>query len=541
MLNHNIRLKNIPSRGNTLEFIKHQKEILETNDGTRSFNISVADCDNNPCPLNKNKKTIIPMTSPDHMITDFNKSFYSLIVELTLHATGIDPNLEDVHKLLKIFVGLKSSNQIIDRLKILCRGLQTDYNSSECVREGFAFSNTQDYASKKTKKFAESLYENVSIQSQSVAGYYINAVDYKDGKDHIAQFELIIPYDHLLPFQEFDMICNRVVGELSNEIFFTEKGLVYCMVDPRQVRENQIIMEGTNITDTITDSTVFFKRDFTQINNSANIINKATTTEGKIAYEHGEVSLICTNIRILEFKANRYGFGITEQTLKGIAELYAQGIPILTQQLKYVSPNSAPTANGINTTINQPLINATELSVMFPKNANDITVFENPMYKDVQLKIGNTNYPSEPIQTQGARFLQMQLIASELDGALQCTQEFEDSLTLSKNTLDGTRYKNTIRDSTSFMLNYTLERPGANHCFDGLYYPNGVPIQFRGSPIFNGKNDTYYNVDDAGTIHPPSIEYWICEDVWFELSDKGFRYIYDSEPNGSQQEDFQNA
>ena len=62
------------------------------------------------------------------------------------------------------------------------------------------------------------------------------------------------------------------------------------------------------------------------------------------------------------------------------------------------------------------------------------------------------NFPDEPVSTQGARFLQYQLIASDLAGGLQTTQEYEDSIIMARNDSSGIRYKNCLSDGTSFML-----------------------------------------------------------------------------------------
>ena len=60
---------------------------------------------------------------------------------------------------------------------------------------------------------------------------------------------------------------------------------------------------------------------------------------------------------------------------------------------------------------------------MFPKYPNGSTVFENPIYTNVQLKIDGVNYPDQVINTYGARFLQQQHVASDLDSGLECAKE----------------------------------------------------------------------------------------------------------------------
>ena len=82
----------------------------------------------------------------------------------------------------------------------------------------------------------------------------------------------------------------------------------------------------------------------------------------------------------------------------------------------------------------------------------------------------------------------------------------------------GNRYKNCLSDGTGFMWNVQLERGGTGFCYDS-FDSNGlnVPIQIRGQPVYNGTNDTYYNVDADGTIHPPQIQMWLYRDTYFYL------------------------
>ena len=172
---------------------------------------------------------------------------------------------------------------------------------------------------------------------------------------------------------------------------------------------------------------------------------------------------------------------------------------------------------------------------MFPKHDNDYTVFENPCYDNLQLTVNGRNLPDEVVNTQGARFLQYQLIASDLSGGLECTKEFEDSIVMAKNTSDGTRYSNGLSDATSFMFNVQCERNNAGYTFDG-FDSNGqnIPIQLKGNPIFTGSNDTYYNVNEEGTQHPPPPQIWLCRDTYFVASVNGLQYVKTGSPEGSQ-------
>ena len=168
---------------------------------------------------------------------------------------------------------------------------------------------------------------------------------------------------------------------------------------------------------------------------------------------------------------------------------------------------------------------------MFPKYDNDYTVFENPVYNNLQLTVNGKNMPDEVVSSQGARFLQQQLIAGDLSGGLECTKEFEDSIVMAKNTSSGNRYHNSLSDGTSFMWNVQCERNNAGYTFDGID-SNGqnIPIQIKGQPLYSGANDTYYNVNAAGTIHPPPPQIWLCRDTYFLVSRDGVVYEAFSTP-----------
>ena len=139
------------------------------------------------------------------------------------------------------------------------------------------------------------------------------------------------------------------------------------------------------------------------------------------------------------------------------------------------------------------------------------------------------------INSNGARFLQQQLVASDLDSGLECTKEYENSLIQDRNKSDGTRYTNTLSDETSFMHNIQTERNGADWCFNGRD-SDGVNVQIepKGNPLYTESNDTYYYVDSAGTVYPPPPQLWLCRDTYFEMYTSEMKYYRDRTPEGSQ-------
>ena len=537
--NINVRLTNKDQQqGNVANYFERLADLVQVNDGTRSFVLRTVDCHDQAAPFTHSQETRIAITHSDHQISQITDGFLTFHVRTTLQLIGIDPNFQDKDHLCKIFVGFKSSNQILDQLQILCRNLSTGYQQNECCREGFAYSTLKPRNEKKTRKYVHSLYENVSIYSPSVCGTYIDVVDFKDGQPHQVEFEVNLPFDNILALQAFDLYPNAICGDLELKFYVKPRGLVWCMVDPINVKEYKEMMEGDSI-NLVCDQNMsaMFKHAFSQINNNADIISSYIESDSgvegvpKVTVGKSSCALLCTGMEVRSLKSNMYGFDVTSESLAKIRQLFDTPQIIPSQQLDYNAFPIAATASGIQSTINMPVTNTTCISIMFPKYDNDYTVFENPIYNNLQLTVNGKNMPDEAVSSQGARFLQHQLIASDLSGGLECTKEFEDSIVMAKNTAEGIRYNNCLSDGTSFMWNVQCERNNAGYTFDGID-SNGqnIAIQIKGQPVYTGVNDTYYNVNAAGTIHPPPPQIWLCRDTYFLISKDGVVYEAFSTP-----------
>lgn len=534
---NNARSKNnLRKTGNVAEYIKNWNKIISINDGTRTYFPMTSNCHDKSVPFNQGEETYINLTHPKHMISNLSKGFFTIDTEYDLQLIGVNPSLNDPNNLLKIVVYEKGSNQIFKELEVFCGG-STNYNNNQCMREGFAYSNIKPKTEKANKKNIHTLAENVDIDSDCIAGGKINLSTYKDGQVHVLKISYTVPFDDLLAFSYFDIFPNAVINQLEIRSIFDSKSLCWKMIDPREIKENRTVLLGAELDSAIKDSEVIFKRDATQIGNSAMIINNATIDETtkKTTYTTGECRLICTGMRITQFKATHEGFGVSEQSLNEIRNSISQSPLIIpSQQIIYSPFNASPSEAGITATTNIPFSNTTCVSMMFPKSPNDITVFNNPMYQNVQLRINNVMYPDTAFSTMDSRFLQYQMNAAELDGNIECTKEFLDSIIQTRNDpTTGKRYSNTLSDTTSFMCNFQMERSGAGICFDGID-SNGknIGVEFDAQPIYRGANDTYYNVDEKGTIHPPPPEMWVCNDTYFVAGVGGMKYFKDKTPDG---------
>ena len=538
MLYNNAQYKNeTTDQGCVVEYYEKLRDLISKNDGTRSFIIRTEDCHDQNAPFNQSQETRLRITHNDHMISQITEGFINFKIKLTLQLSKDiqATHVNDTNHLGKLFVGFKSSNQLLDQLQIYSNNVSTGYQQNECCREGYCYSTIKPYSEKKTRKYTHSLYENVSDDSQSVCGTYIDLSDFRDGQKHDVEFEMNLPFEDILAFQAFDLYPNRVVGDIEIRFYVKPVGLVYCQVDPRTIKEVKEYMEDTIIDSTFKSAPVF-KHGFTQIGNESKIAALNVGSDKSITPTTESITLSCLGLTVTSCKSNMFGFCVKEHSLQSIAQMLSRPLPIPSQQLDYNAFPLAATRSGIQSTINMPLFNTTSITVVFPKHANDYTCFDNPIYHNVQLTINGQNYPDEPVSTLGARFLQYQLVASELDGGIQCTKEFEDSLTMDRNKADGGKYKNTLSDASSFMLNIQTERSRGGYLFDGLD-SNGqnIPIQIRGQPIYPDVNDTYYNFDETGENHPPPPQLFVCRDTYFTVDiNDGLVYHPTGSPEGSQ-------
>ena len=544
--------------GSVAKVFQKMSNIIEENDGTRSFEWVTDTCHDQQAPFQYNQETRIALTSTQHLISDFSKGFLTVKVQAGFKLQGITAgNFTDTNHLIKLFVGHKSSNQMVRQLQIWVNGHSIGYNQQEMIREGFAYSSCMSKQEKATKRFIHSLYENVSAYAKSICGVYINVDDFKDGAEHLVEWTANIPFDNFLVLQAFDLFPNFAIPNVELRLYFDPAGLVWCPVDPYTVYDVKTLVEGANIGATLPQN-INFKRGFTQIGNAAMCpssfaLGSTSSIEGyanmtpsqqvaalaanniKYVVSSSELTLFCSSMRITEFSSHMAGFGVCEQSLKEIAAVLAEGIAIPSQILIYDGFPDTANSRGIQTNLRATLSNVTSLSIVFPKHANDLTVFENPVYEGLQLRINNKNYPDKTLSTVGAEFLQMQLIASDLDGSIECTKEFEDSYCQDRNASDGTRYTNTLSDCSSFLWNVQLERNGGGYFFDGFEsHGANIPIELVGKPVYSGASDTYYNVDSAGTTHPPAPQCFSCKDTYVLLTPGEMRFVMNGEPKNKQ-------
>ena len=265
--------------GNVNDTFQKMRNIINVNDGTRSFSFRTVDCHDQPAPFHQGQYSQISLTHPDHFISDIDKGFLTFHIKLDLQLNTDLAKLQEINdpnNFYKLFVGFKSSNQLFDRLEILHNNVNVGYQQNECIREGFLYSVLKPETEKMRRRFVHSLWENISNYSQTHAGSYVNLNSFKDGGKTTTEFDLNVPFDDLLALQAFDLFPNGIIGDLSIRFQVSPAGLVWAAIDPYTVAEAKAFLEDN---DTVSPEELdklkqikahgHLKHQFTQIGNEA--------------------------------------------------------------------------------------------------------------------------------------------------------------------------------------------------------------------------------------------------------------------------------
>jgi hypothetical protein len=535
-------------------FFDEMKRIIAMNDGKRECGTLVVNCSNQQAPFDFNQKTDIKITSPHWDITNTRKGFLTARLRFEITAAGLNAGSTwgDNDTLAKLFIGFKAASQAVREMSVWHNNEQTNYHSKYLVQEGFTFGAFRPWTARDKKRFIHTLYENAVAYMPDVCGTYINIKDFFDAGGNLRPqtvlIELNIPIVDFLPLQCFNK-WSKDFGELFLELYFSEHALVVATCNPQDVMDNKRFLQTDVIaSEQLVGNPFKFTHRFTQIGDPFTSFttvkyNAAGANPSNTAFTIGTVTLHVASAHCEELTSTVRGYKISEAARAAILQKCIQEpLVIPAQELRYYAFPAGPDTGGIHTNLQVPYKNITCACVVFPKTPHQITCFENPMLQNLQLKIDGDFIPNKAYSTTGARFLQEQLILTDLDGNLQATKEYTESIVnMRNNPVGGARWQNSLGDDTSFIAIFSTERLDGGYVYDGKDTKGqNVNTEINAGPQFTGINDTYYYcaTDAAGNVfpdvHPPPPQLWLCQDTFWVFNGHHFQYFNDRSPKGSQ-------
>ena len=590
--------------GDILNFFNdHLRNLVSKNGGDNTFSSFSEEFHDKDLPIEKlSEKTRILLTHSNHTISQIEKGFISMIVEFDVALANELESLDhyydelldddenfvgysrrDLGQINQIFVGFKDAVEIIDEARFFVDGkLVSNYHQTEMIRESFAYNSIRSQESKLNSPHSHSLWENVINMSPNVCGVYIpiELLTWDLGQKayvHV-ELELIIPFTDQLALQAWRLYPNRILGEIEEEVRFCLDGLVWCQVPPKnvgkisnnrqhfdlyeynapdlpitnhfiQINQPGFIVGGikTGSNDSLIDTNVSFRTwssipyDMDEYNEE-DLTNLPNMNFVTMLLTQNTLEYNPRSVKIREGRSNLFGFGIKPNVLESLMTTFQEPLIVPAQELRRVIFDQPITEKGIYVSKSMPLVNATNITMMFPTSPFDYTVYRNIMHKNVQLIIDKKLYPQKEFEnTWDGRFVQYQLMANELDG-IEATPEYLESISQPINDpINTIRYENSRYDDTNFGINFQLERGNSGYVFDGVDTDNHeVWIRFKADAIATDYENSYYYPEVnasheikghiINTAHP---EMWICSDTYWTWSiQDGVQYHDDGVPSG---------
>ena len=216
-----------------------------------------------------------------------------------------------------------------------------------------------------------------------------------------------------------------------------------------------------------------------------------------------------------------YGYNVTQECKRQLVSLFTPSNPYIipAQQIDVKYFANKVTAGAYTSDFTYALHNVTDFVIVFPQSSTNITVFKNPMAKNVQLRVDGKLYPNQPFETTyDHRFFTAMMNASDFQNFFEADNEYRDSLLIQRgrdtNTGNTTYNKpNTYSptDISSFIMTMQAERNSGGYFFDGLETGNqNVNIQLNFNDGITGDapqvwftRDTYWTVDNEN-----GLRYW---------------------------------
>ena len=532
------------------------------NDGDRTY-LTLQQEARNSLPITQQSTAIIiPMTNPNIDFVQFDKSYISLKVSVRFDLTGYAKKNGDDDTVApdayRMFVGLKNSSDCIGEYAIYHKGKQVSGTlQSNATVESFLYHTFRSENDKMYRPHVHSIAHRVRVRDlQCSCGRYPSLKDIQDPHGKTPEekfiwqeFDLQIPFNNILPFQQFRSYPAALFGDLEFRFKFNPNAFVTLQTDPVAVIEAEASERFNNQFDDLAKvvgySHIDYTNDYVCVGDTFTGITHITVGTGKLwgagkrlEWKTGQVSWNPTQIKMDDVHAVLVGYKAHPRALEQMRGKFMQHPWVkFSQNINYLPFSSKVNSTGINIVQQSYLNNTTDLILLFPTSEHEAqgTVSKNPHLKDLSITTLNRRYPEVPINTRSAEYLQTLLTSTDTFNKTP-SRELVDSVMEPRWNNTG-RFTNTT-DRTSFVAAIKVERPSAMGLIcDGLDSKGfQVPIRLSAQPTYDTTKDTAtvgVKVDQycaVGEKIPPPILITVNDAYWIFNAKNGGQCIYSNRP-----------
>ena len=195
-----------------------------------------------------------------------------------------------------------------------------------------------------------------------------------------------------------------------------------------------------------------------------------------------------------------FGYNVRDEVIKAIRDLtLSKPLLIPCQSARRITFPQHATSGGLSCSTGASLRNCCNLTILFPRYNEEISVSKNPGMRDFSINVDNIPTPSISVSTYSASHTHLMITNAELNDLFEANEEMTHSLTFEEFVRNPTPTstsqvisKPTYRDNTSYWANFSLERLTVGSFIDGYNSGGaGSKIELTGSAIVDGFGNRY--------------------------------------------------
>lgn len=122
-------------------FNKQMRHLVQKNGGDHYVNWSMFECTEQTAPHPVNTKTYLRLTSENLHVMEFDKSFISAVVDVSIQLAAAAPFdlAHDTSGILELFIGLKNAAEFFHKLDAVCNNMMLRNTQDDAIQEQFAY------------------------------------------------------------------------------------------------------------------------------------------------------------------------------------------------------------------------------------------------------------------------------------------------------------------------------------------------------------------------------------------------------------------
>ena len=505
----------------TVKSFLKKKELLEPNDGERSFRIYTNTAYDRTTPFDSTEKTCLKITDHRHDLNELSKSFINFEFQATVRfasdvtAAQSNKTIEEAElsPTIAYFVGWKNAGDLLKTLQIENLNIDCDYIQRDFARESFAMNCMKPNEVKVINKFSHTLYEQARTGQRGVCGTYITMELGKTLATNAPQtvtFNVVLPIADITCLQSF-IDFPTMLGDIVLKFQTNKDSMVWCQCDPYETVKASLYTQLGSKTSSAIDSrykNLGYERRFFQVGQKARCITNYTPDSITLGEQTLSIdSLICTKCT-----CDVYGYNVQAEVKEKIYEMFDEPVYIPAQQLDVVTFPDPYRGGSYHSNISQQIHNVTSFVVVVP-NPGSQTCYTNPMLNNLQFICNGVGYPSKPFDnTYDSRFYTTMIRAGDQENFFEADNDYRNSIFRRVQRTN----KNCLSDISSFMVTFQAERNCNGNYYDGLETDTSkvsIELKFSSSDL------------DVDASNPQRPQVWFVRDTYWTIDNKhGLKY-----------------